>query len=308
MDHDPDIPPRLERFIAGVLSELPVHRGFVVAALTAMTVEELRQLDAYLAYCTAQGLSDTQVVACYLTIVEDTVAEQIFFRRHGRYRHDSFDAVARQVYFDPEYMNRYMYGLAISGFLWPNHLALARFFFDCLPTDRSGRYLEVGPGHGYFMMTAMRHSSYREFVGVDISAASIAQTRAVIRHFLGSAATRLEMIEAGFLEADALTEGSYEAIVMGEVLEHVERPGAFMRRCAELAAPGAFIYMTTCVNAPAVDHIYLWRSVADLEATFVANGLQPVRKLLRPYKGKTVGQCEAEALAINVAFVLETSR
>ena len=52
---------------------------------------------------------------------------------------------------------------------------------------------------------------------------------------------------------------------MGEVLEHVEQPEVFLRRIADLAKDDAYIFITTCINAPAVDHIYLWRTTDELE-------------------------------------------
>ena len=41
--------------------------------------------------------------------------------------------MAASVYHDRDYMDRYMYGLAITNFLWPNHVAMARFLRESLP-------------------------------------------------------------------------------------------------------------------------------------------------------------------------------
>jgi 2-polyprenyl-3-methyl-5-hydroxy-6-metoxy-1,4-benzoquinol methylase len=297
-----DIPMIVAALVGEVVKEFPVHRGFLERALDEATSDELRRLDDYLGFCLGRGLEMSYLARSYLTIVEDTLEEQFFFNRAGHYRHSTFAEVADRVYHDREYMDRYMYGLAISTFLWPNHVAMARFFRSTIPRDRGGRYLEVGPGHGYLFLMAMELASYDEFHGVDLSEASIHQTKAIVEHFQPGRPVTLELRD--FLAADSLEVGTYDAIVMGEVLEHVERPGAFLRRIRELASPGAFIFVTTCVNAPAVDHIYLWRSTDELESLISECGLRVVTPLRLPYEGKTLDESIAAALPINVAYVL----
>ena len=92
-----------------------------------------------------------------------------------------------------------------------------------------------------------------------------------------------------------------------EVLEHVEEPDRFLRRLAELAAPGAYIYVTTCINAPAIDHIHLWRNTDDLEGLIKRCGLTIRTALRLPYEGKTIMEAVEQNLAINVAYVLEAA-
>jgi 2-polyprenyl-3-methyl-5-hydroxy-6-metoxy-1,4-benzoquinol methylase len=200
-------------------------------------------------------------------------------------------------------MSFYMYGLAITSFLWPNHLALFRFFRDTLPRDRKGAYLEIGPGHGYFLLTAMERSAYTSFKGVDISETSIAQTRALLEHF-GGGKKSFELVCMDFLACD-LPEQGFDAIVMGEVLEHVEEPERFLRQIARLAKKDAHIFVTTCINAPAVDHIYLFRTQEQIEQLFADCGLKIKNQLIRPYEGKTLEESLQQLLAINVAYVLE---
>jgi 2-polyprenyl-3-methyl-5-hydroxy-6-metoxy-1,4-benzoquinol methylase len=94
---------------------------------------------------------------------------------------------------------------------------------------------------------------------------------------------------------------------MGEVLEHVEQPELFLRRIAELAADDAFIFITTCINAPAVDHIYLWRTTDELEDMIRDSGLSIVEPLRLPYEGKTLEESRDQQLPINVAYVLSAA-
>ena len=154
-------------------------------------------------------------------------------------------------------------------------------------------------------MTAIARGSFDTFLGIDLSQSSIDQTRSIVEFFNPELGDRFSLQCTDFLDAGDLEAGAYDALVMGEVLEHVEEPDRFLRRLADLAAPGAYIYVTTCINAPAIDHIHLWRNTDDLEALIERCGLT-IRKALRlPYEGKTIKEAVEENLAINVAYVLE---
>lgn len=288
--------------VENISEQFPVHRGFLDQAVAGATGQEIRQLAGYLEFCTGKGLTLDYLAECYLTILGDTLEEQMYFRDHGQYRHSTFDEVAASVYHDRDYMDRYMYGLAITNFLWPNHVSMARFLRESLPRGRGGRYLEVGPGHGFLLLSAIEVGGFDDLLAVDLSAASVEQTRTIIDHFHPDAPARVE--QRDFLEAGDLEPDSFDAIVMGEVLEHVEQPDVFLRRIAELAKDDAYIFVTTCINAPAVDHIYLWRTTDELEEMIRANGLAIVEPLRLPYEGKTLEESRELDLPINVAYVL----
>ena len=297
-------PPLLLAFTDRVRHDNPMHRAFLDQALANLTPQEKAEVDDYIAFCGTRGLSVEYLARCYLTVVADTLREQIHFQRHGRYRYATFAEVAGHVYFDPEYMAYYMHGLALSSYLWPNHLALFRFFRASLPTDRRGSYLEVGPGHGYFFKMAMQLSSYDAFHGVDISETSIGMTRDLVARYGGDRAASVHLECLDFLEAD-LPRAGFAAIVMGEVLEHVEQPERFLRKLAGLAADDAFLFVTTCINAPAIDHIHLFRHPRELQDLFAACGLAIAQERICPHAGKTLDECLEGRYAVNVAYVLE---
>ena len=292
----------VDQLVASITDQYPVHKAFLEQALDGASEEERARLDGYLRFCLDKGLELDYLAESYLTILGDTIDEQLYFRDNGHYRHSTFAEVADSVYHDREYMDRYMYGLAITNFLWPNHVAMARFLRSTLPRDRGGRYLEIGPGHGFLLLSALEVGGFDEVLGVDLSAASVEQTRTIIDHFYPGAPARVE--QQDFLEASDLEPGSFDAVVMGEVLEHVEQPQVFLERIAELAKDDAYVFVTTCINAPAVDHIYLWRTTDDLEQMITDAGLRIVEPLRLPYEGKSLEESRAESLPINVAYVL----
>jgi SAM-dependent methyltransferase len=293
----------VDELVRLILEENPVHRTFLTGALDSLTTQEAQHLDEYLRFCVGRGRTTEYLADCYLVIVGDTLREQVYFMRHGSYRYSTFAEVAGSVYFDDDYMSSYMYGLAITDYLWPNHRDIFRFFRDTLPADQGGRYLEIGPGHGYFLMTAATSSGYESFTGVDISETSVAMTSAILEHFgvTGSKPVDLRCID--FLDCE-LEEGGWNAVVMGEVLEHVERPDLFMAQIARLASEDAYIFITTCLNAPAVDHIFLFEHPEQLQRLFAEAGLRIEQERIRPYEGKTLQESLDERLAVNVAYML----
>jgi len=272
-------------------------------SLGSMREDTRAELTGYLSYCKSVGLSLDYLADCYNTIVTDTFMEQMFFEENRRYRWSRFDELADSVYFDNAYMRKYMYGLAITAFLWPNHVALHDFFLRTFPRGRKGNYLEIGPGHGYYFMRSAQLGNFERLLGLDISAASVALTRDLIRYFEVEKKCRAEVIETDFLTFHEENQ-EYSCIVMGEVLEHVEDPGRFLSTIARLSGPSTHIFVTTCMNAPAVDHISLFRTGKDVEDIIVSSGLQVVEAHYVPYVGKTLEQCEEGALAVNVGYVL----
>jgi 2-polyprenyl-3-methyl-5-hydroxy-6-metoxy-1,4-benzoquinol methylase len=293
----------IRQFVDEVLAENPSHRNFLDPSLTAMNDESRGGLLDYIRYCLARGLSLPYLANCYNTITIDTQMEQIYFRRHRQYRYSTFKEVAEQVYFDAEYMKKYMYGLALTGFLWPGHAAMQQFFVRTFPRGRHGSYLEIGPGHGYYFRQAAALGSFHRMIGVDISPASVELSRDLMRYHPLETAAEFDILEADFLQFSS-DVGPFSCVVMGEVLEHVEEPGRFLRKIAELSEADAHIYVTTCLNAPAVDHIFLFSTLSELEDLARDSGLAIAESFVAPYAGKSIAECEAGRLPVNVAFVM----
>ena len=190
---------QVDDFASLVTTANPLHTSFMKRSLEAMREDTHQELSDYLTYCQSVGLSMDYLADCYNTIVSDTFREQMFFQENKRYRWSRFDELAHAVYFDDAYMRKYMYGLAITAFLWPNHVALHDFFARTFPRNQKGNYLEIGPGHGYYFMQAARLGNFERLLGVDISATSVALTRDIVRHFGIDKKCRAEVIETDFL-------------------------------------------------------------------------------------------------------------
>jgi 2-polyprenyl-3-methyl-5-hydroxy-6-metoxy-1,4-benzoquinol methylase len=152
-------------------------------------------------------------------------------------------------------------------------------------------------------MQSARLGDFDRLLGVDISAASVALTRGMIRYFGIDKERKAEVVETDFLTFHEENR-EYSCVVMGEVLEHVEDPGKFLSTIARLSGPSTHIFVTTCMNAPAVDHISLFRTGREVEDIIISSGLQVTEACYVPHPGKTLAECEEEALAVNVGYVL----
>ncbi len=286
-----------------IIAANPMQRSFLDMSIRSMNDEEIQTLEAYLDYCTSTGQAIEYLGQCYDLIVKDTLREQFFFQKNKHYRYSTYAEVAGSVYLNDEYMDMYMHGLAITSFLWPNHREMRRYFLQKIPVKAAGRYLEIGPGHGIYLLSAMQKTAYDFFEGVDISPKSIELTKNILGSGHFGKHKNFDLYCRDFL-GEAMTHQQYDAIVMGEVLEHVEDPAAFLCTIRSLATEESFIYITTCINAPAIDHIYLFDSLDSLEHLIESSGLSIVDRLVVPYENMSLEESAEKRMPVNVAYVL----
>jgi len=287
-----------------IVAENRMQRQFFERVLPQLRPEEVIDLERYIAYCLETGSTVDELARSYDLIVKDALREQIYFKKCGRYRYSRFAEVAGDVYMDPDYMRRYMHGLALTSFLWPNHVRMRRYFTEQLERtvgDR-GRYLEVGPGHGFYFMAALRSGAFASCEGVDISPTSVALTRRLLASGVFGTFSDWHIQTADFLEASF--NGTFDLVAMGEVLEHVEDPRAFLCRAAHCCSPRGRVFVTTCINSPALDHIFLFESVEHLRGIVDEAGLRVQGELVLPYAGSSLDESVAHRLPINVAMAL----
>lgn len=300
-----DMPGNVRRLVDKVLEQNPMHRRILMVALAKLRPEEFAQLDDYLTFWLGRGVTLDYMAEGYNTHTLSTVREQSYFQKNGRYRYSTFDEVAGQVYFNAEFMSLYMYGLAIAMFFWANHIDMLRFFQGTIPRDRHGKYLEIGPGHGSLISAAMNLCAFDSYLGVDVSETSVAQTRELVEHYRkGRPAVDFQLQCMDFLDAQ-LPENGFDAVVMGEVLEHVEHPELFMKQIARVAKKDAYIHVSTCINAAVIDHIMLFRTTEELEFLFNTCGLRIRQHLYLPYEGTTLAESMQKKLPVSVSYVLE---
>jgi SAM-dependent methyltransferase len=97
----------------------------------------------------------------------------------------------------------------------------------------SGRLLDVGSGHGLLVDEARRRGYLAE--GLELS-------RAALEHARGTLGLQ---VRDGPLDDPSLDGERYDAIVLADVIEHLEDPVAALERCTRLLAPGGALMVVT---------------------------------------------------------------
>jgi len=64
---------------------------------------DMDNLETYIRYCGDNGLDIHFLANAYDLVVRDTFREQVYFKRHHKYRFSSYDEVAASVYFNEEF-------------------------------------------------------------------------------------------------------------------------------------------------------------------------------------------------------------
>ena len=210
----------------------------------------------------------------YAEFAADSMRNQVFYEKTGRYRASSYEQVRKDCYASEEHMTRrYLPGMYLSHCLWPQHFHMLQGFRSgLLPRVPDLQvFFEVGVGCGVYSKVALESAPQARGVGFDISRFSLEYTGRMLDAFgLGARYTLVEAdIRHGYSTACDL-------LVCQEVLEHLENPGEFCRWLFALVRPGGFAYITAALNAAHSDHIYLFHTPAELEEMVRMAGFQPL--------------------------------
>jgi 2-polyprenyl-3-methyl-5-hydroxy-6-metoxy-1,4-benzoquinol methylase len=241
----------------------PLHGKKVSKNIKAMDADFHERanvfLNAYETLLSHESKNLDYSINCYLQMIADVNYESVQFMQTGEYTSKSFDEVNKRVYDNPDVMEYYMHGLLLSQFLWTHHYDILLYFNDIINRNKDSikNYLEVGGGHGLYISEAISiigaGASYQV---VDISKSSLEMARRMINN--NSVTYTLSDVFEFF------PEKKYDFITMGEVLEHVEDPVRLLEKLYELLDENGKVIITTPTNAPAIDHIYLFKNAEDI--------------------------------------------
>ena len=275
----------------------------VESFLQSMTEEEKKYLARRIQYFFLQGENIDSLADAYLALCDYLAEERIYFVKTGTYRYHSFEETA-SLYEDSNYMFNAMLGLGVSAYMWQIQKDNMRFFRDACKKDThtSGRYLEIGPGHGEYFVTAMENTNFDEYIGVDISETSVEMTKGFAKYAVGNK-KKYSVLHKNFFDYDS--NEKFQGIVMGEVLEHVENPLDFLKKISELADEDSFIYLSTAINAPYPDHIYLFRNMEEIYELFDQADLRVKDEICTTSEGITLEKAIKKKFDIIVGFILE---
>jgi len=300
-------PANFREFVRLIGEKSPLQRKSLEAYLNKQDAKFWERaglfFDKFSQYLEKNSLTHELVADAYLKLCKDMLSEQIKFKKTGKYSATSASEVNKKVYSSEAEMSLMVYGLAISQFLWPNHYAMFDFFLTQSSQQRDvQRYLEIGPGHGLHLVYASEFFKGSLLKAVDISPVSVRICKAMLATFAPTAQVSFDLVDVNEMPAD--DQSKFDYIVISEVLEHVEDPLSILKKLYDLVDDNGRVFITTCANAPSVDHIYLYDSVEHMRDHCKQAGFTIETELALPVGNYERSQWKELKVEINYAAVL----
>ena len=216
----------------------------------------------------------TETVRGYVMLSMEFLKLQRQLEKTGRYLLGSEREALQVAYANQNvFGSYYLPGLLLSEALWPNHFLLSdafkNSFLKRLP--RCANVLEVGVGTGYHLDLIIRNCSDVRYSGLDISRYAID----FCRHYaFGKSGEdpRARFIEGNVSDGIPLSPASVDAVVMGEILEHVDNPASVLREVKRVLRPGGSMFLTTVAFAANIDHVFMFEKIDDIRNLLLENG------------------------------------
>jgi 2-polyprenyl-3-methyl-5-hydroxy-6-metoxy-1,4-benzoquinol methylase len=286
-----------------ILHNYPEHEQYLSARFRNFDPDfEDRMEDLAELALVSMGDEINEYVLDYRWMCEEFIKEEIYFRRRKEYRLKTFDEAYREVYSRPEVMGRYVRGILISQLIWEPHARA----FDFFRTDFIGKaaggssYLEVGPGHGFFLYFASRSPEIAKLEAWDVSDSSIAETRHALSQL--GVERKIDIVKQDVIKAPS-RQCEFDLAVISEVLEHLERPDAALRSLYGALRPGGRIFVNAPVNSPAPDHIYNWESTDQFTQFFTDQGFEIEKARFFPVTGASLESAIRKRLSISCVLI-----
>jgi len=295
--------PSLDRIVSEVVRIWPEHQRYCETRFKNDDVAFLQRTNEFASLALINVDDELpRYVADYRWMCERFLEEEIFFAREGRYRLSTFAEAFAEVYSDLDYMSKYVRGILISQIVWDPHARAFDFFrtefLTRLPSDAA--YLEVGPGHGFFLYFASQAANISKLEAWDISDASIAETHGSLRRL--GVTREITIVQQDVLKAPS-RRVEFDGAIISEVLEHLERPDLALQSLHAALKPGGRIFINAPVNSPAPDHIFLWRSIEEFVSFVEAQGFKIETSRELPVTGYTLERAIKHKASISCVLI-----
>lgn len=213
----------------------------------------------------------------YVEFALDGMRLQKRFERTREYEQKTYGQAAEEVYHNREYMfSFYLPGILLSHYLWPHHYRQLGFFKTAfLPRVLSRpvqEFCDIGVGTGFYSRQLLGASPLVRGWACDISEPALEYSR---RHLEAFGVLNRWTPEIRDIIANPPSR-TWDFLLSVEVLEHLTDPVSFLKAFRNMLSPGGFAFVSAAVTAANKDHIYLYRSAADVLAQLEEAGLQIV--------------------------------
>jgi 2-polyprenyl-3-methyl-5-hydroxy-6-metoxy-1,4-benzoquinol methylase len=290
-----------------IVSQNPLQRRAIQTHIDEQTEEYwifaeklCHQLDHYFLKSQEQK---KKAARAYNNLCLTILKEQVLFKKTGIYRESDPVKVNEEIYSQEEKMRLYIVGLLFSYLFWPNHYQMFLFFKNHLTQIKLKSFLEVGVGHGLFTAEVLMQSPNTYGKLIDISQGSLTIAKEILESYQ-IPLKRTDFIQGDYFDVD-LGEEKFDLLIIGEILEHVSNPEEFLTRSRKLIRDKGKIYMSTCVNCPAPDHIYQFHNLEEIRNLIQKSGLKILDERALPLEKRPPNCWEKEKITINYCAFLE---
>jgi 2-polyprenyl-3-methyl-5-hydroxy-6-metoxy-1,4-benzoquinol methylase len=265
-------------------------------------------LEMYNPYMKSENISIEQLADAYLLMLRQVLHARLSFVRTGKYQVKSFDEAYDMVYNDANVMKQYMLGLALSQFLWEHHYKVFNFFSQQLTSiSNNANVLEIGSGHGLFLVELLEKVSLLKNCDVvDISETSLEMTKNIYKTLNLDKKHNVNFVLNDV--NDYKSQYLYDFIVMGEVLEHVEHPGKILDKLYTLLEDNGEVYISTCSNCPAIDHITYFKDIEDIRLLVEESEFIIKEECIAPSESMSMDKLQKYKVDIVYAAILKKGK
>jgi hypothetical protein len=211
-------------------------------------------------------------VECYLHMIAGITLEQINFIRNDCYSNASYMEVEKRVFADKEKLKSFKLALLISELLWPQHFLIYLRFIHLFKQygDKTEKFVDIGGSHGQYLSYVFNRYLTEKPVLIYTNPLSAD----MVQWFVSPSG--FEIIDEKSIRE---TIREYDWVTMGETLEHTENPAQYVDIALRLLSKEGYLFVTAPVNAPAIDHVYCFRSKEEVLSMFRDKGLTLVDEL-----------------------------
>ncbi len=255
-------------------------------------------------YLKSEKIPIQYAINSYLKLCFDMFESQKYFMKYKKYPISNEKEAFKNVYDNTKEMKSYMFGLALSQFLWPTHYAMFSFFIRKIKQFKAhtNSYLEIGSGHGLFFLKALENfNKEAKFDIVDISPTSIKITKSIINYTFKDKRNINYYVKNVFNYKPKL---KYDFISLGEVLEHVNKPNKLLLKVKNILNNNGKIYLSTCVDCPSIDHIFHFKSITQIEKMIKKTGFKILARNILPVEDKPMREIIKNKITINYCALL----
>ena len=234
-----------------------------------INVEESEIYFEELLQCIAVQHKDLDfLLGCYKLMLKDMYYYRQRFLKEGKYANNFLSDVEKRVYSNNTIMEYHMHGLLLAQFLWPDQYYRLQFFKSYLnKLEKTRKYLEIGAGHGLYVKEVLQKlPSIIQADIIDISETSLTLSKALVNN------KTVNFHKKNIFETDS--SELYDFISVAEVIEHVENPVALLEKIKVLLNKNGIVFLSTPVNSPMIDHIYLFNSIEEIRSLIDASGFR----------------------------------